>query len=73
MRIGQGGMSMLVCYIERCVPLVWDATCVVTLAPSHLLTAGGASAEMLKRRKSINLTWNSIFNPFEAETQKKEM
>lgn len=38
-------------------PLVWDATCIDTLAPSHLsatacqVGAGAASAENAKRRK----------------------
>ncbi|CAH1639389.1 unnamed protein product [Spodoptera littoralis] len=54
--------------------LVWDATCVDTLAPSHLpITAGcagsaAASAESLKRRKYYNLASSYIYEPFGVET-----
>lgn len=55
-------------------PLIWDATCVDTLAPSHLpassLRAGGAAAaaEALKRRKYACLSNNHIFAAFAVET-----
>lgn len=55
-------------------PLVWDATCVDTLAPSHLpgtsRTAGAAAgaAEDLKRRKYAAITGNCTFVPFAVET-----
>ncbi|RVE45296.1 hypothetical protein evm_010068 [Chilo suppressalis] len=55
-------------------PLVWDATCVDTLAPCHTgstsLAAGAAaaSAECSKRRKYSALIENYIFVPFGVET-----
>ncbi|KAJ8712801.1 hypothetical protein PYW08_008105 [Mythimna loreyi] len=55
-------------------PLVYDATCVDTLAPSHLPSssccagAAAAAAENLKWRKYTNLVGNYIFEPFGIET-----
>ncbi|XP_063538071.1 uncharacterized protein LOC134747375 [Cydia strobilella] len=55
-------------------PLVWDATCVDTLAPSHLpgtsSNAGRAAsmAEDLKRRKYATLGSSYIFEAFGVET-----
>lgn len=55
-------------------PLVWDATCVDTLAPSHLPATqkvAGAAAELaegLKRRKYSNLSSCYMFVPFGVET-----
>ncbi|XP_028167451.1 uncharacterized protein LOC114357861, partial [Ostrinia furnacalis] len=55
-------------------PLVWDATCADTLAPSHTggtsLAAGAAaaSAECSKRRKYAALNESYIFVPFGVET-----
>ncbi|KAJ8716959.1 hypothetical protein PYW08_005358 [Mythimna loreyi] len=53
-------------------PLVWDATCVDTLAPSHFPSssccAGAAAAENLKRRKYTNLVGSYIVEPFGVET-----
>lgn len=55
-------------------PLVWDATCVDTLAPSHLpgtsSDAGHAAsaAEDLKRRKYAALGSGYIFEAFGVET-----
>lgn len=55
-------------------PLVWDATCVDTLALSHLrgtaVKAGSAanSAENLKRRKYAGINSGCIFEPFGVET-----
>lgn len=55
-------------------PLVWDATCVDTLAPSHLPgTSSGAgraasAAEDLKRRKYATLVSSYIFEAFGVET-----
>ena len=66
------GMSLVPWKMGR--PLVWDATCVDTLAPSHLPSTAGcacaaaASAETLKRRKYSNLIDNYIFEPFGVET-----
>ena len=54
--------------------LVWDATCVDTLAPSHLqrtnVKAGAAaeSAEILKRNKYKSLGREYHFVPFGVET-----
>lgn len=54
--------------------LVWDATCVDTLAPSHIratsVSAGAAAsaAEDLKRRKYSSLSLGHIFAPFGVET-----
>ena len=53
---------------------MWDATCVDTLAPSHLPSssccagAAAAAAENLKRRKYISLIGNYIFEPLGVET-----
>ena len=55
-------------------PLVWDATCVDTLAPSHVASTAGcsgaaaAAAETLKRRKYFNLVGCYSFEPFGVET-----
>ncbi|XP_047992085.1 membrane-bound alkaline phosphatase-like [Leguminivora glycinivorella] len=54
-------------------PLVWDATCVDTVAPSHLpgtsVRAGAAAdaAEHLKRRKYAAIDAGYIFEPFGVE------
>ncbi|CAH2232343.1 jg26186, partial [Pararge aegeria aegeria] len=59
---------------ERGRALVWDATCVDTLAPSHIretmLKAGAAAekAETNKRNKYSSLIPNYIFVPFAVET-----
>lgn len=66
------GMSLIPW--ERGRALVWDATCVDTLAPSHLrgsvMRAGSAAegAEIAKRRKYATLTEDYIFVPFGVET-----
>lgn len=66
------GMSLFPWKMGR--PLVWDATCVDTLAPSHLPSssccagAAAAAAENLKRRKYSNLVGSYIFEPFGVET-----
>uniref|UniRef100_A0A2H1VRU3 SFRICE_019335 n=1 Tax=Spodoptera frugiperda TaxID=7108 RepID=A0A2H1VRU3_SPOFR len=66
------GMSLLPWKMGR--PLVWDATCVDTLAPSHLLStaacagAAASAAEDLKGRKYSNLLGNYYFEPFGVET-----
>ncbi|KAJ8727191.1 hypothetical protein PYW08_015588 [Mythimna loreyi] len=66
------GMTIMPWKLGR--PLVWDATCVDTLAPSHLLSTAGcagaaaASAENLKRRKYNNLIGSYMFEPFGVET-----
>ena len=66
------GMSLFPWKMGR--PLVWDATCVDTLAPSHLPSsaccagAAAAAAENLKRRKYSTLTGNYMFEPFGVET-----
>ncbi|PZC73418.1 hypothetical protein B5X24_HaOG209551 [Helicoverpa armigera] len=66
------GMSIMPWKMGR--SLVWDATCVDTLAPSHLpstascVGAAAAAAENLKRHKYVNLTGNCIFEPFGVET-----
>ncbi|KAJ0179217.1 hypothetical protein K1T71_004929 [Dendrolimus kikuchii] len=66
------GMSLVPWKMGR--PLVWDATCVDTLAPSHLpMTESGAgnaaaSAEDVKRRKYGALGRGYIFVPFGVET-----
>ncbi|XP_063547387.1 uncharacterized protein LOC134754868 [Cydia strobilella] len=66
------GMTMVPWSMGR--PLIWDATCVDTLAPSHVLstsaTAGVAasSAESLKRRKYAVLGSSYIFAAFGVET-----
>ncbi|XP_072940630.1 uncharacterized protein [Epargyreus clarus] len=54
--------------------LVWDGTCVDTMAPSHIratsMRAGAAaeSAEAVKRRKYAAISQNYIFVPFAVET-----
>ncbi|XP_072937198.1 uncharacterized protein [Epargyreus clarus] len=54
--------------------LVWDATCVDTMAPSHIqatsMRAGAAaeSAEAVKRRKYANISQSYMFVPFAVET-----
>ncbi|XP_063629995.1 uncharacterized protein LOC134801393 [Cydia splendana] len=66
------GMSLIPWRMGRV--LVWDATCVDTLAPSHLhgttKKAGAAAeaAESLKRRKYGGLDDNYKFIPFSVET-----
>ncbi|XP_061717664.1 uncharacterized protein LOC133525431 [Cydia pomonella] len=66
------GMTLVPWSMGR--PLVWDATCVDTLAPSHIpgtkVDAGAAasSAESLKRRKYVNLGSSYIFAAFGVET-----
>lgn len=66
------GMTLVPWKVGRA--LVWDATCVDTLAPSHIpstsVSAGAAAnhAENLKRRKYENLTGDLIFEPFGVET-----
>ncbi|KAJ8722193.1 hypothetical protein PYW08_004595 [Mythimna loreyi] len=66
------GMTLVPWKVGR--PLVWDATCVDTLAPSHVLSSAGcagaaaAAAETLKRRKYSNLIGNYSFEPFGVET-----
>ncbi|CAH2230321.1 jg2046 [Pararge aegeria aegeria] len=55
-------------------PLLWDATCVDTLAASHIqatssmVSAAPTSAEQAKRRKYENLDSSLIFVPFGVET-----
>lgn len=55
-------------------PLVWDATCVDTLAPSHLpgtidrAGAAASKAEDLKRHKYVYLDRMYMFVPFGVET-----
>ncbi|XP_063624759.1 uncharacterized protein LOC134796499 [Cydia splendana] len=66
------GMTLVPWKIGR--PLVWDATCVDTLAPSHLSgtsnRAGAAAnaAEHLKRRKYAAIDSGCMFEPFGVET-----
>ena len=66
------GMSLIPWKMGR--PLVWDATCVYTLASTHLpMTKSGAgnaasTAEDLKRRKYGTLGRGYIFVPFGVET-----
>ncbi|XP_061706793.1 uncharacterized protein LOC133517477 [Cydia pomonella] len=66
------GMTLVPWKLGR--PLVWDATCVDTLAPSHLpgtsSCAGRAAsaAEDLKRRKYATLGSSYIFEAFGVET-----
>jgi len=66
------GMTIMPWKLGR--SLVWDATCVDTLAPSHLPSTAGcagaaaAGAENLKRRKYFNLIGSYMFEPFGVET-----
>lgn len=66
------GMTLVPWELGR--PLVWDATCVDTLAASHIGTtafragAAAAAAESLKRRKYANITDNCVFAAFAVET-----
>lgn len=66
------GMTLVPWKLGR--PLVWDATCVDTLAPSHLSgtssRAGAAAntAENLKRRKYAAIDSGCMFEPFGVET-----
>ncbi|XP_063630769.1 cytochrome P450 4C1-like [Cydia splendana] len=66
------GMTLIPWRLGR--TLVWDATCVDTLAPSHLqatsVKAGAAAttAEQNKRRKYAVLSEGYIFAPFGVET-----
>lgn len=66
------GMTLVPWKMGR--PLVWDATCVDTMAPSHLpftsLQAGAAAvkAENLKRHKYALLDRAYMFVPFGVET-----
>ncbi|XP_047984415.1 uncharacterized protein LOC125227491 [Leguminivora glycinivorella] len=66
------GMTLVPWKMGR--PLVWDATCVDTLAASHLPgtsnRAGAAanSAEHLKRRKYAAIDSSFMFEPFGVET-----
>lgn len=63
------GMSLIPWRMGRV--LVWDATCVNTLAPSHLhgtTKKAGAAAEVNKRRKYGGLDANYNFAPFGVET-----
>ncbi|XP_063618720.1 uncharacterized protein LOC134791601 [Cydia splendana] len=66
------GMTLIPWRLGR--TLVWDATCVDTLAPSHLqatsVKAGAAAttAEQNKRRKYAVLGEGYIFAPFGVET-----
>ncbi|KAL0860637.1 hypothetical protein ABMA27_009987 [Loxostege sticticalis] len=66
------GMTLVPWQLGR--PLVWDATCVDTLAPSHLgttsLRAGAAAtaAEAAKRRKYANIANSCVFAAFAVET-----
>lgn len=59
---------------ERGRALIWDATCVDTLAPSHIrgsaFKAGSAAeaAESAKRRKYEVLCQSYVFAPFAVET-----
>ena len=66
------GMTLVPWKMGR--PLVWDATCVDTLAPSHLprtsseVGAAAVSAESHKRRKYAGLSNAYVFEPFAVET-----
>ena len=66
------GMSLFPWKMGR--TLVWDATCVDTLAPSHLprtaccVGSAASQAEDLKRRKYSSLIGNYMFEPFGVET-----
>ena len=59
---------------KRGRPIVWDATCVDTLAPSHLpgtavkVGSAATSAENAKRHKYVDLSTDYIFVPFGVET-----
>ncbi|XP_047985709.1 uncharacterized protein LOC125225875 [Leguminivora glycinivorella] len=66
------GMTLVPWKLGR--PLVWDATCVDTLAPSHLpgtsarASAAAEAAEQLKRRKYAAIDTGCMFEPFGVET-----
>ncbi|CAH2232477.1 jg19410 [Pararge aegeria aegeria] len=66
------GMTLIPWRLGR--SLLWDATCVDTLAASHiqatssLVGAAASSAEQAKRRKYENLDSSFIFVPFGVET-----
>ncbi|CAH2088946.1 unnamed protein product [Euphydryas editha] len=59
---------------ERGRALLWDATCVDTLAPSHVretavrMGAAAEKAEMTKRHKYSSLIQSYVFVPFAVET-----
>lgn len=66
------GMTLVPWSMGR--PLVWDATCVDTLAPTHIpgtkVAAGAAAseAEIFKRRKYAALGGSYVFAAFGVET-----
>ncbi|CAH2233568.1 jg8504 [Pararge aegeria aegeria] len=66
------GMTLIPWRLGR--SLLWDATCVDTLAASHIqatssmVGAAATSAEQAKRRKYENLDSSLIFVPFGVET-----
>ncbi|CAH2232150.1 jg20825 [Pararge aegeria aegeria] len=66
------GMTLIPWRLGR--SLLWDATCVDTLAASHIqatssmVGAAASSAEQAKRRKYENLDSSFIFVPFGVET-----
>ncbi|CAH2233925.1 jg14683 [Pararge aegeria aegeria] len=66
------GMTLIPWRLGR--SLLWDATCVDTLAASHIqatssmVGAAASSAEQSKRRKYENLDSSFIFVPFVVET-----
>ncbi|CAH2233204.1 jg2741 [Pararge aegeria aegeria] len=65
-------MTLIPSWLGR--SLLWDATCVDTLAASHIqatssmVGAAAFSAEQAKRRKYENLDSSFIFVPFGVET-----
>ncbi|KAI5643831.1 hypothetical protein NE865_04007 [Phthorimaea operculella] len=66
------GMTLVPWKSGRC--LVWDATCVDTLAPSHIpstsirAAAAARAAEASKKRKYLDLGGSYLFLPFAVET-----
>ncbi|CAH2234351.1 jg12192 [Pararge aegeria aegeria] len=68
----EDGMTLITWRLGR--SLLWDATCVDTLAVSHIqatssmVGAAATSAEKAKRRKYENLDSSFIFVPFGVET-----